>query len=185
MSENKFEPCPSTFIFIPPRIKTVLLISFNYILPVELIVSEPFGRQKHTIIPKLGGTLVCLCNVNRFFYNLFLESKQRHYRIVKVKLGHVLLLIEQVFNPHLRTTQIPRLWDLAAINLLLQGYDNRDCTVLLEAPLLGWCKFNLVITPLTVSYSRRAPFLSCASPHHKMTWLADTTLPDSFWDANT
>jgi hypothetical protein len=184
-SHEKYEPCPATFIFVPAHIKTLMIVSFNSEENLEFIVSQPFGRQRHIIVPPLGGTLLCLCNMSRFFYSLFIQSQNRRYRQVRVRTAHVMLLLEQVWNPFAQTHSIPRLWDLSAINLLLQGYSEKDCSVLLESPLLTWRKTNFLIQPYASSSMRKAPFLTCNTPSHRLPWIAESTLGKEFWDPLT
>jgi hypothetical protein len=53
-----------------------------------------------------------------------------------------------------RIERSDRLWELAAVNLLLQGYVHTDCQVLLESPLLTWRRMNflLPLNPVPIDF---------------------------------
>ncbi len=87
------------------------------------------------------------------------------------------LLVEQTWNPHTKLSRIPRLWELAAVNLLLQGYIPTDCQVLLESPLLTWRRMNFLL-PLNPVPIR----LSCANPRHVISRIPDNLICPEFWD---
>ena len=180
-----YEDTPATFIFVPPRVQTILIVSLRSDSRLDIITSQPFGRLVHTIVPHFGGTLICICNINRFFYNIFLQSQNRRYRIVKVKSSHVMLIHEQVWNPFLKVKRIPTLWDSAAINLFLQGYTEKDCSVLLASPLPFWTKAIFVIKARGASITPSLPFLSCANPEHSTTWISERVIMQELWEGAT
>jgi hypothetical protein len=174
-SPSRYEPTPATFIFVPSEIKAIFLISFKSASNVEIIISQPFGRQKHSIVPTFGGTLVCLCNTSRLFYTIFLSAQDRCYKIVKVKIGHIMLLIEQ-------SLKVQTLWDLASLNMLLQGYQSEKCKIQLISLLPSWSKVLFYIFPDPVFKNYRNPFPSCALPSHRFPWVPSDILPENFWE---
>ncbi len=174
---EKFEPIPGTFILVPPRTKIILVVSLKSDAELDILISQPFSRQKYSLVPPFGGTLFCLCNINLAIFHVFLESKSRCYRVVKVQTHHVFLLVEETWNPHTKPSKIPRLWELAAVNLLLQGYVHTDCQVLLESPLLTWKRINFLLPPNPVPIR-----ISCANPNHTIARIPDNLLCPEFWD---
>ena len=174
---EKYEPIPGTFILVPHRTKIILIVSLKSDAEVDILISQPFSKQKYSLIPQFGGTFFCLCNINLAVFHVFLESKLRCYRVVKVQTQHVFLLVEQTWNPHTKLPRIPRLWELAAVNLLLQGYIHTECQVLLESPLLTWRRMNFLLPHTPIPFR-----LSCANPRHVISRIPDNLICPEFWD---
>ena len=182
MANSKvYETTPATFIYVPPSVKSILLVSSQSDSNVEFIVTQPFQKQRHSFIPQVGGSLLCLCAVNRFSLTVFLESERRRYVPVKIKHSKMMLLVEQTWNPFSKTQDIPRLWDLAANNMLLQGYSKMDCNLLLEKPLHDWQKVTFHITLQYSKFNKKNWFPSCINPRHVLHRFGPCILPAEFW----
>jgi hypothetical protein len=86
-----------------------------------------------------------------------------------------MLLIEQ-------SLKVQTLWDLASLNMLLQGYQSEKCKIQLISLLPSWSKVLFYIFPDPVFKNYRNPFPSCALPSHRFPWTPSDILPENFWE---
>jgi hypothetical protein len=177
---TKYHNVPSTILFVPPFITTLVIITIRPGAIIQCVTTQPFKKQKTNFELQVGGSHICLCHLNRRFYHFFLESKERYFRSVKVNKRDVMVLYEQVYNPFSRSNPVPSLRNLCRVNLFLQGHT--QCDLLLEAPLLKWEKLKYKVTAYLTPYGKGCPFESCYNSFHKIKEPLAEILPLEFWD---
>ncbi len=51
-NSEKYEPIPGTFILVPPRTKIILIVSLKSDAELDILISQPFSKQKYSLIPQ-------------------------------------------------------------------------------------------------------------------------------------